>query len=99
MGAWGVIALIGGALALATIGQILRRRTFGFEMLVVAAGAAAGGFVVSAHVGEAGSWGWELDGLAVFPAVIGGIAGAMPIEFVTNAIAPHRRTPHEPDGL
>lgn len=88
MGMWGVVVLLSGAIVLGVIGQSLGRRRFGTEWLLYAAGAEIGGFVASERLGGVGRWGWEVDGLSVFPALVGALIGAGLVEVAARRIAP-----------
>ncbi len=96
MGAWGVVVLVVGALVLAIASETIGSRRPGWEFLVVAAGAVIGGFVASEWLGDAGTWGWEVDGLFVFSALIGAVIVGGLVEVVLRIVIPSPRMPRPP---
>ena len=84
LGLGGWIALIGGALVLGVVAQFVGEPRFGFEWLVVAIGAAIGALVASEFIVA-----WQAiepvwDGLALIPALVGGLVVGLAVEVVTR---------------
>ena len=55
--------------------------------LVAAAGAFAGGFVASEWLGRLSTWGPEVGGLSVFPALIGAVLVAAAVAQVMRGVS------------
>ena len=73
MGGVGLLLLVGGALVLGLIVQLIGETRTGFEWLVAAVFAVAGGWLGSEAFGTASTVGPAIDGLYVLPALIGGV--------------------------
>lgn len=84
MGFWGVVLLLAGAIVLGVIGRFIGKRRYSYEWLLYAIGAAIGGWIASEYLGGASTWGWEADGLFVFPALIGAIVIGGAVELVVR---------------
>lgn len=96
MGAWGIILLAAGAIVLAFAGEAIGRRRFGAEPWLVALGAVIGGFAASEYLGAASTWGWQVDGLYVFPALIGAVIVGGLVELLIRALISGTETPRHP---
>lgn len=91
MGIWAVILLIAGAVVLGTLIQGLEL-AFGqpsvrYEWLMTAIAAGVGGFIASEWLGTASTWGPEVDGMFVLPALIGGIVLGGLVSLVYRMVA------------
>ena len=73
MGGAGLLMLVGGALVLGLIVQLIGETRTGFEWLVAGIAAVIGGWLGSESFGTASTWGLLFDGLYVLPALIGGV--------------------------
>ena len=73
MGGAGLLMLVGGALVLGLIVQLIGETRTGFEWLVAGIAAVIGGWLGSESFGTASTWGILFDGLYVLPALIGGV--------------------------
>lgn len=94
MDTWGYVLLIVGAVVIGMVTQFSIRRVFGYEWVLTAIGAGVGGFVASEYsLAGLGKWGYEVGGLAIFPAIIGAVLVAAVIEVVLfTAERPTART-------
>jgi hypothetical protein len=88
MGTGALILLIAGAIIIGLIPLLLEPAQPTLEVVLVALGAAIGGFVASEYLGTFSTWGWEWDGLRVFPALIGGIVVGGVVDLVIRGITP-----------
>ena len=84
LGVAGWMALILGALAFGVVAQSIGEPRFDFEWLVDAIGAGIGALVASEFIVA-----WQTvepvwDGLAIIPAVIGGLVVGLIVEIVTR---------------
>lgn len=83
MQGWGYVILIVGAIVIGALAQYLVREHLGYEGIVTAIGAGIGGYVGGAfHLGGLAGWGTAYYGLAIFPALIGGLIIAAAVEVV-----------------
>ena len=83
MGNLAVVLLLGGALVIGLIAQVIGETRTGWEWLVAGIGALVGGWLGSEAFGSASTWGWAVENLYIFPALIGGVVvGAMADIFV-----------------
>jgi len=73
VGGTGLLLLVGGALVLGLIVQLIGETRTGYEWLVAAIFAVVGGWLGSESFGTASTWGLLVDGLYVLPALIGGV--------------------------
>ena len=84
IGLLGVIVLAVGALTIAVATQLIGDVEFGYEWAIVALAAFAGGFVASEWI-----VGWRafepvFDGLALLPALAGGLVTGVVVDAVTR---------------
>jgi uncharacterized membrane protein YeaQ/YmgE (transglycosylase-associated protein family) len=84
LGLGGWIALILGALAFGIVAQFIGETRLGYEWLIDAIGAGIGALVASEFIVA-----WQTvepvwDGLAIIPAVIGGLVVGLIVEVVTR---------------
>jgi hypothetical protein len=68
-----VVMLVGGALLIGLIAQIVGETRTGWEWLIAAAGALVGGWLGSEAFGTASTWGPVFDSLYMLPALVGGV--------------------------
>ncbi len=95
MGIWGVIILLAGALLVGVALQAILRAENSYAWLYTAIGAFLGGFVASEYLGAASTWGWEVTGMFVFPALIGAVVTGGIVELVTRSVSGTQRpAPH-----
>lgn len=88
MAGWGDVVLILFALVVGLGAQALIRSRVGFEWVVTAVAAWLGGLTGSEyHLAGFGSWGWDVAGLHVFPALIGGLLLAALAELGLRVLA------------
>ena len=73
MGAAGLLLLVGGALVLGLIVQLIGETRTGYEWLVAGVFAVVGGWLGSESFGTASTVGPVVDSLYLLPAVIGGV--------------------------
>jgi hypothetical protein len=79
----GAVVLIGGALVLGAISQFLGKTNTGFEWLPVAIAAGIGGLFASEFIVAARTFGPVWEGLALVPALVGGIVLAVIADVAT----------------
>lgn len=84
LGLLGWIAVIVGALIFGVVAQLIGETRTGFEWLVDAIGAGVGAIVASEFIVAWQSWGPMFDGLAIVPALIGGLVVGMVVELATR---------------
>ena len=73
IGVWGVLALIAGAVVFGVLVQLLGTPSFGYEWVATAVAAFIGGFAASEFIVDIRALEPVFDGLAILPAIIGGI--------------------------
>ena len=73
MGIWGYVILIAGALAIGLVAQFAGKSRTIFDWFIAGVFAGAAAFVGSELLGSYSTWGPEVDGLFVLPALIGGV--------------------------
>ena len=73
MGGVGLLLLVGGALLLGLIVQLIGETRTGYEWLVAGIFAVVGGWLGSESLGSTSTWGIFVDGLYLLPALMGGI--------------------------
>jgi uncharacterized membrane protein YeaQ/YmgE (transglycosylase-associated protein family) len=73
VGTTAIVALIFGALAVALIAQYMGQPRWGYEWAITAPAAAIGAFVASEYLGPLSAFGPTYDGMAVVPALVGGL--------------------------
>jgi len=84
LGLLGWIAVIVGALIFGVVAQLIGETRTGYEWLVDAIGAGIGAIVASEFIVAWQSWGPMFDGLAIVPALIGGLVVGVVVEVVTR---------------
>jgi uncharacterized membrane protein YeaQ/YmgE (transglycosylase-associated protein family) len=94
LGLGGWIALIVGAVVFGAIAQYIGETRLGYEWLIDAIGAGIGALVASEFIVA-----WQTvepvwDGLAIIPAVIGGLVVGLIVELVTRFASGGTYLPH-----
>jgi len=87
MGIWAVLLLVAVAVVIGIAAQVIGQAGSQFEWVVAAIAAGVGGFVASEWLGAASTWGPELDGMFILPALIGAIVVAAIVDFVFRTTA------------
>jgi uncharacterized membrane protein YeaQ/YmgE (transglycosylase-associated protein family) len=86
LGVGGWIVLIGGSLLFGLTAQLIGETRTGFEWFVDSVAAAIGALVASEFILAWQSAGPVFDGLALVPALIGGLAVGLVVEVVTRYV-------------
>ena len=86
LGLWGWIAVIVGALAFGVLAQFIGETRIGYEWLIDSIAAGIGAIVASEFIVGWQSFGPMFDGLAIVPALIGGLAVGLIAEVATRVI-------------
>lgn len=94
MGLGGAILLIVGALVFGVVAQVIGETQTGFEWLVDAIAAAIGALVASEFIVMWQAAGPVWDGLALVPALIGGLAVGLVVELATRYLTGGTYTGH-----
>jgi uncharacterized membrane protein YeaQ/YmgE (transglycosylase-associated protein family) len=84
LGLWGWIAVIVGALVFGVLAQSIGETRTGYEWLVDAIAAGFGAIVASEFIVATQSFGPMFDGLAIVPALIGGLVVGLAAELATR---------------
>jgi uncharacterized membrane protein YeaQ/YmgE (transglycosylase-associated protein family) len=84
LGLWGWIAVIVGALAFGVLAQSIGETRTGYEWLIDSIAAGTGAIVASEFIVAWQSWGPMFDGLAIVPALIGGLVVGGVVEVATR---------------
>ena len=84
LGLWGWIAVIVGALAFGVLAQSIGETRTGYEWLIDSIAAGTGAIVASEFIVGWQSFGPMFDGLAIVPALIGGLAVGLVVEVATR---------------
>jgi uncharacterized membrane protein YeaQ/YmgE (transglycosylase-associated protein family) len=94
LGLGGWLVLLAGALLFGVIAQFIGETRTGYEWLVDGVAAALGAVVASEFIISARTWEPVWDGLAIVPAVIGGLVLGIVVELVTRYATGGRYTAH-----
>jgi len=94
LGLGGWLVLIAGALAFGVIVQFIGETKTGYEWLIDAVAAFAGGLIASELVISFRTYEPVFDGLALVPALLGGLALGVVVEMVTRFMTGGRYTTH-----
>ena len=86
LGLWGWIAVIVGALVFGVIAQLIGETRTGYEWLIDAIAAGFGAIVASEFIVAWQSYGPMFDGLAIVPALIGGLVVGGIVEVATRLV-------------
>jgi len=73
VGMWAVILLVVGSVVFGVVAQLVGTANFGYEWMLSALGAGIGAFVASEFIVGLRDVGPVFDGLALVPALIGGV--------------------------
>lgn len=84
LGGWAI--LVAGSLIFGGIAQLIGETRTGYEWLVDAIGAAIGALVASEFIIAWQALGPVVDGLAIVPALIGGLVVGLVVEIATRLI-------------
>jgi hypothetical protein len=87
IGLWAIIALIVGSVFVGVAIQLLGEPSFGYEWLTTAIGAGVGAFVASEFIVGLRAWEPVFDGLAVAPAVVGGLVVGAIVAIATRLLS------------
>jgi uncharacterized membrane protein YeaQ/YmgE (transglycosylase-associated protein family) len=82
LGGWSVVII--GALVIGVVAQFIGETRTGFEWLVVAIGAAIGAVVASEFIVDMRTFEPVWDGLALVPALVGGLIVGVVVDAVTR---------------
>ena len=94
LGIGGWLVLLAGALLFGVLAQLIGETRTGYEWLVDGIAAAVGALVASEFIISARTWEPVWDGLALVPALIGGLALGVVIELATRYLTGGRYTTH-----
>lgn len=94
LGLGGAIVLVVGALVFGVVAQFLGETKTGYEWLVDAIAAGIGALVASEFIIGWQAFGPVFDGLAVGPALIGGLVVGLVVEVVTRFMTGGSYTGH-----
>ena len=92
LGIGGWLVLFAGALLFGVVAQFVGEARTGFEWLVDAIAAALGAIVASEFIISARTFEPVWDGLAIVPALIGGLVLGLAVELVTRYLTGGRYT-------
>jgi len=94
LGIGGWLVLLAGALLFGVVAQLIGETRTGYEWLVDGIAAALGALIASEFIISARTWEPVWDGLALVPALIGGLALGVAIELATRYLTGGRYTTH-----
>jgi uncharacterized membrane protein YeaQ/YmgE (transglycosylase-associated protein family) len=92
MGIGGLLVLLAGALLFGVIAQFIGEARTGYEWLVDAIGAALGAVIASEFIISARTFEPVWDGLALVPALVGGLVLGIIVELATRYLTGGRYT-------
>jgi uncharacterized membrane protein YeaQ/YmgE (transglycosylase-associated protein family) len=84
MTAWAVLALIAGAVIIGIVLQYVGDVTNGYEWSVAGLAAIIGGWLGSEAFGAASTWGYQWEGMYIFPAIIGAVVLGFVVDLVVR---------------
>jgi uncharacterized membrane protein YeaQ/YmgE (transglycosylase-associated protein family) len=93
LGLWGWIAVIAGALLFGVLAQFIGETRTGYEWLIDAIAAGTGAIVASEFIVAWQSYGPMFDGLAIVPALVGGLVVGGIVEVATRLLTGGRYAP------
>jgi uncharacterized membrane protein YeaQ/YmgE (transglycosylase-associated protein family) len=94
LGFGGWLVLFAGALLFGVVAQFIGETRTGYEWLVDAIAAAAGALIASEFVIAWRAYEPVFDGLALVPAILGGLALGVVVELLTRYLTGGRYTTH-----
>ena len=94
LGVGGWLVLLAGALLFGVIAQFIGETRTGYEWLVDGVAAALGAVIASEFIISAGTFEPVWDGLAIVPALIGGLVLGLVVEVITRSMTGGRYTAH-----
>jgi hypothetical protein len=80
--------LVGGAVIVGIATYFIGEVRVGYEGITTGLAALVGGYLGSEAFGSVSTWGWEIEGLFVFPAVLGAFVLAVVVDFVVRRAKP-----------
>jgi len=80
------ILLVVGALVIGAASYVIGEVRAGYEGVITGAAALVGGYLGSEAFGGLSTWGWEIEGLFVLPALIGAIVVGGVVDFVVRSM-------------
>jgi len=86
LGLWGWVTLVVGALIFGVVMQLIGETRTGYEWLVDAVAAGIGALVASEFITAFQTTGPVFDGLALVPALIGGLVLGLVVEVATRLL-------------
>jgi hypothetical protein len=87
MGLLGALVLVVGGLVIGGVGYFIGEPSTGYEWLVAAIAAIAGGFVLSEFIVGFQTWEPVFDGLALIPATFGGLVSGAVVAFGSRLLS------------
>jgi hypothetical protein len=96
LGVGGWLVLLAGALLFGVVAQFIGEARTGYEWLADAVAAALGAVVASEFILSTRTFEPVWDGLAIVPALIGGLVLGIVVEVVTRYMTGGRYTTHRP---
>lgn len=87
MTTFAAILLVVGAIILGAIPQFIGEARIGFEWVFTVAAVLVGGWVGSEAFGTLSTWGPELEGLYVLPAIIGGVVLGAVVDVIVRYLS------------
>lgn len=78
------VLLVGGAVVIGIASYFIGEVHVGYEGFTTGLAALVGGYLGSEAFGTWSTWGWEIQGLFVFPAVIGAIILGSVVDFLVR---------------
>jgi hypothetical protein len=96
LGVGGWLVLFAGALLFGVVAQFIGEARTGYEWLADAVGAALGAVVASEFILSTRTFEPVWDGLAIVPALIGGLVLGIVVEVITRYMTGGRYTTHRP---
>jgi hypothetical protein len=96
LGLGGWLVVLAGALLFGVIAQFIGETRTGYEWLVDGIAAALGAVIASEFIISARTWEPVWDGLAIVPALIGGLVLGIAVEVVTRFLTGGRYTTAHP---
>ena len=78
------VLLVGGAVVIGIASYFIGEVRVGYEGITTGLAALVGGYLGSEAFGTWSTWGWEIEGLFVLPAVIGAIIVGGVVDFLVR---------------